>query len=719
MNRSVIQSIVLPVHAIKTGLLLLSVFLVASCKTTGEEPEKRIKDLSQNASLEFEEPTRQIHLDFHTSQYIDSIGFKFDKKQFQKALRVGKVNAINIFAKGHHSWSYYPTKIGMVHPKLDFDLLKAQIEACREIDVEVFAYFTVGWSANDVKKHPEWAVVGKDGSNAFREQLKTLGPNDSFSGWEYLEPSGEYAELIYAQTEELIKNYDLDGIWYDIHEPEKMNFNPWSLNDYKQRGIDSNDSLAVKKRTYEKYDTFFEKTGEIIKKYKPETTIYYNGTTRTYNTENIKLFKHGFFVHNTKHDLEDLPTAWGGYDIFPWRSKYFANTGKDIVAMSGKFHKAWGEFGGFKHKDALLYEAASMVAFGASCNMGDQLHPSGEMDMGTYENIGYAFDYVEKIEDYGVGADHVAKTGLYIGEDLTAIEGAVAMLLENQVNFNVANTMQDWSNLEVLVITSGGVLDRDVSKVKEFAAQGGKIIGLGEGILKNNEPIVDIGAEYVGPADYDIDYTVVEASIGKGLVSSPFLNYTAALKVKPREGASVLASIREPFFSRTVTHYSSHNNTPNRLDVAEHPAVIRNGNIIFIAHDIDRQYSREGARTHRDLFYNSLQLLRTQPMVTTEMPSMGRLNLLHQPEQKRYVAHLLYASPIQRGSVRVVEDLVPLYDTHVTLDLPESITEAYLVPSGEVLSIGEVEDGRILVTVPKFECHTAIVLEYDEADAVE
>ena len=77
----------------------------------------------------FSEGSRQIHLDFHTSEKIDSIGAHFDKKQFQEALLAGHVNSINIFAKGHHSWSYYPTEIGMPHPHLDFDLMGAQIEA--------------------------------------------------------------------------------------------------------------------------------------------------------------------------------------------------------------------------------------------------------------------------------------------------------------------------------------------------------------------------------------------------------------------------------------------------------------------------------------------------------------------------------------------------------------------------------------------------------------
>ena len=96
----------------------------------------------------------------------------------------------------------------------------------------------------------------------------------------------------------------------------------------------------------------------------------------------------------------------------------------------------------------------------------------------------------------------------------------------------------------------------------------------------------------------------------------------------------MLASIREPYFSRTISHYCSHANTPYRLEDAAHPAVIRKGNVVYVAHDLDRLYHEQGARVHRDLFYNALKLLRTRPLVTADMPSAGRMNLLHQPEQQ-------------------------------------------------------------------------------------
>jgi hypothetical protein len=224
-------------------------------------------------------------------------------------------------------------------------------------------------------------------------------------------------------------------------------------------------------------------------------------------------------------------------------------------------------------------------------------------------------------------------------------------------------------------------------------------------------PLIDIGADYIGKANYDIDYTVVGEKLSKEIVSSPFLNYYPAIRVAPDEGTEILAAIREPYFSRTLEHYSSHKNTPFQLQDAEHPAIIKKGFVLFIAHDLDKQYFYEGARLHRDLFINALNLLRDNPMATAEMPSMGRINLLKQEEKNRYVLHLLYASPIQRGAVRVVEDLVSLYNITVSINVKEDIKSAYLIPSGKKIKLDKKDD-KLYLIVPELKCHIGIVLEY-------
>ena len=107
---------------------------------------------------------RQIHLDFHTSPDIPGIGAEFDKKQWQDALRMGHVNSITCFAKCHHGWSYHPTKVGKMHPHLDFDLLRAQMDASKEIDVNVPIYISAGLDGVMGVEHPEWREVTIEGA---------------------------------------------------------------------------------------------------------------------------------------------------------------------------------------------------------------------------------------------------------------------------------------------------------------------------------------------------------------------------------------------------------------------------------------------------------------------------------------------------------------------------------------------------------------------------
>ncbi|HBQ64939.1 MAG TPA: beta-galactosidase, partial [Clostridiales bacterium] len=108
--------------------------------------------------------TRQIHLDFHTSEHIPGVGSRFSRENFQKALKLGHVNSITIFAKCHHSWCYYPSEAGRVHPSLEFDLTGAMMDAAHEIGVRAPVYITVAWSSNDAEEHPEWIMRTRDGS---------------------------------------------------------------------------------------------------------------------------------------------------------------------------------------------------------------------------------------------------------------------------------------------------------------------------------------------------------------------------------------------------------------------------------------------------------------------------------------------------------------------------------------------------------------------------
>ena len=660
---------------------------------------------------------RQVHLDFHTSEHIPGIGEKFDKKQFQEALKIGNVNHINIFSKGCHSWSYYPTKVGQMHPNLEFDLMGAQIEACHEIGVKCPIYYIIGWSNNDAENHPEWCAQDIDGkyiTNAYDLNAKA-SDKMPFSAWRTLcwLPGGTYHQYILDQVEEICQNYEVDGFFFDMYHILPACYCQNCRARYRSEGIDINDRGAVEKSMAVASKKHIAELRNLLHKYHPDASLYCNATANLANTE---VFRHKLYELNTEQDLEDLPTTWAGYDRLPLQARYHLGEGSTVVAQTGKFHKAWGEFGGFKHPDALKYEAAAMIAYGASCNIGDQLHPSGLMDLETYRNIGEAYAYVKKIEDYGPGGVPTSKLGVWVSLDAKSDRGVTNMLLEMHYDFVVAN-LDNLNQLELLVIPSSTVLsDEELLQLENWVAKGGKLIVFGPGLMNasRDEFLMDLGVTYIAASDYSFDYTVAGEDLSANIVKSPFLNYQSAMWLE-LAGAKKLASIREPYFDRTYERYSSHRETPYKLEDSKYPAITQKGNTILFAHEMDKLYFRHGVRLHRELFKNAIDLLYEAPFLQVKnLPSAGRVSFLKQESDNRYVAHLLYSPAIMRGEVQVIEDFPIIGGVEIIIDVPEKVRQVVQVPGDKKLKYKR-EGGKLRIEVPDFKMHTAIVLKYQDS----
>jgi len=657
-------------------------------------------------------PSRQIHLDFHTSEHITAVGSKFSKQQFQRALKIGHVNSVTVFAKCHHSWSYYPTKVGLKHPTLKTDLLGKQIEACHAIGVRAPIYYTVGWSANDAETHPEWCARNRDGSimtMLYDLNAKPTDKKPTFS-WKFLCPSGEYEQLILDQTRELCERYPVDGFFYDICAFGATCFCERCRRGMKEAGLDDADDAQTRTYHVRLWVEFMRRCNAIIRPAHPDATVFFNGAL---NMDSPAEYR----PQQTHYELEDLPTTWGGYDKFPLRAKAMTRDGKALLAMSGKFHTAWGEFGGFKHPDAIRFEAAAMIAFGARCSFGDQLHPSGEMDLETYRSIGVAYKYVKRIESFGLDGHPYATAGLVLCHQTPHDQGVANILLENQIDFDVVplDAAADLSHYETLILSGGRFLNESLAKrVNDFVAGGGSLLVLGEGALelKSDRVLIDIGASYAGPASFDVDYLVAGKELGREMVKSPFLNYTPAGRYKAKRGTRVLARIREPYFSRTYEGYCSHQNTPYSEKDAAQGGAFQCGRVILLPHALGAMYHEWGARLHRQFVVNALRRVHRKPVLSVDgMPSGGRINLIHQPARRRYVAHLLYGPPVQRGKCSVIEDLVPLRRVGVGLRVPEKIRRVALPLHPRMLR--PIRSGnRVTVELPEFAAHEIIAFDY-------
>ncbi|MBR2876007.1 MAG: beta-galactosidase trimerization domain-containing protein [Clostridia bacterium] len=643
---------------------------------------------------------RQVHLDFHTNGTLP-VGKKFSKEQFQSALKAGHVNSITVFSKCHHGWSYHPTTVNEMHPELDFDLLGAQLEACKEIDVNAPVYISAGYDEKDFLKHPEWRCV----ISPEKEEQEKYEAEVHFHLMCF---NTGYLDALCSQIEEVMVKYNPYGIFLDIISP-KMCYCEKCKSDMKARGLNIENKDDCEKFSLEVFNKYLDSTNAAVRKHSDTATIFHNGS-------HIPKGDYNFIEHNTHLELESLPTGGWGYDHFPLSSAYvrtLENT--EFLGMTGKFHHSWGEFGGFKHPNALIYETSLSIMSGAGCSIGDQMHPLGEMNMATYNLIGKAYSLVEAKEPWIIGAENRADIAVLSAESITgkrdekADIGANRMLLEGSYLYDFIDSSMDFSGYKILVLPDvKGISDEILTKVKEFISNGGKVIASGESIVRDNKFLLDIGCEYLGENEFNPTYLIPHYNTVNGdteyLMRCNFYKFNA-------KSAEVIASMQNPYFNRTAEHFCSHMHAPNNPEEVFAGAVI-NGSIAYIGWDVFSAYAKLGHICFKELFRAVLEkMLGSEKTVVADVPDKAVVTFTRQEKESRSILHLLYAHTTLRGeNTEVIEDTVPLYNVNCSVKYDKKPLKVTLEPQGEEIEF-EYTDGRVEFTVPKVDIHAMVVIE--------
>lgn len=669
---------------------------------------------------------RQVHLDFHTSGLIPDVGSRFDKKKFQQTLLDAHVNSVTCFSSCHHGWSYHSTSVGQMHPNLAFDLLGAQIEACHEVGINVPVYLTAGVNDVAADAHPEWREVAADG--------RYLGwaPDVLSPGFKTVCFNSPYMDYLCAMIAETMHRYpNCDGIFLDIimqsrccckycREVMKENgLNPAVEEDRKQCA-----ELALRR--------YYKMTTETVKEIDPDMPLFHNsGHIRRDAPELLDYFSH--------LELESLPTGGWGYDHFPMSAKYAMNLDFDVLGMTGKFNTTWGEFGGFKHPNALLYETAAMLAFNAKCSVGDQLHPCGELDASTYALIGQAFEQVEKKEPWCVGTKNVADIALVSSEAVNRIEpdsarrdvaadtGAARLLLEGHYLFDIIDDRMDLSCYKLVVLPDEIKVGPEFKqKLDAFLRFGGKLLLSGaSGFDGDGRPLFDLGADCFEQSEYSPDYACIDKAVRPDFIETPLVMYSSSRRIKVTTGSS-LGKVYDPYFNRTAEHFCSHQHTPYQPEDSGFDGGVLNGNVAYLAHPVFSIYRWYGAVAYKQYVLNCIDLMLGEgKSLETGLPSTARISLMDQAAEQRLVLHLLYAEKSCRGGamnfsggniqssgqIEIIEDLSPLHDVRVRLKTDKPVKRVMLQPEGREI-VATIQNGQVEFTLDSFTCHAMVEMNY-------
>lgn len=672
---------------------------------------------------------RQIHLDFHTSPKIPAIGAAFDKKKWQKTLLDAAVDSITIFATCHHGWSYFDTEVGQRHPNLSFDLLRAQFDACKEVNINAPIYLTAGVNNLYAYEHPEWREVGADG------RFCGWARSNVEAGFHKMCFNTPYLDFLCRQISEVaIKFPNCDGIFLDIISQGQCCCR-WCIDAMLAKGYNPENEADRKRHAGDVLMEYYRKTTEAARVQDPNMPIFHNsGHIDAGQTEKLKYFSH--------LELESLPTGGWGYDHFPMSAKYCKKLPHDFLGMTGKFHTTWGEFGGYKHPNALRYECDAMLAVGSKCSIGDQLHPSSQLDESTYGIIGEAYRDVRAKEPWCDNVTPVADIALLSSmcaneknnrnatgsrEDSADI-GAGRILLEGQFLFDILDAEMDFAGYKMLILPDNVPVSAEMkARIDKFLAAGGKLFMTGSSGVnaEKNAFLFDIGATYHGESPFVPDYVLPVPALQASFCSSPLVMYVGSQRIKPTTGES-LGVTYDSYFNRTFEHFCSHQHTPNQPQPSGYSCGVRKGNILYLAHPVFTIYKAYGGVAYKEFVINALRsLLAEDNTLKSNLPSQARAHLMFQPKENRQVLHLLYANKISRGSkmqlsggnvratgeIEVIDELLPLHGTKVSLKTGKTPKKVLLEPQGKEIAFKEV-GGRIEFEVAEFTCHQMVVLQF-------
>jgi len=651
-------------------------------------------------------PGRQIHLDFHTGPAVPDVGSQFDARAFAKTMKAANVNSVTVFAKCHHGHLYYNTRRPERHPglKKGLDLLGRQVEALHREGIRAPIYISVQCDEYAANTHPDW-VARKEDSGQVKWGNSVFKP-----GWQILDMATDYQDYLAEQTLEVLKTFKpVDGIFFDMCWDQPSTTAPFMAQMRKAK-LNPESEDDRKKYSHTLALAYMKRFSQLVKSHSPAGGCYFNSRPLNNLAEEI--------AYLSQVEIEALPTGGWGYMYFPKNVRFARTFDRPYLGMTARFHKSWADFGGLKPYAALEYETSQMMAHGAKCSIGDQLHPRGTTDAGAYDLIGKAYARVKDREPWLEGAKPVTQIGLFQaasgdyhgtgGSD----EGATRMLTQLKHQFNVVLPSGNLSKYELLILPdSVRVDDALAKKLSAYLKAGGSILATGYSGLSDDATQVtfkELGIAALGKSPYKMTYLRFSKEIAAGVPDSDHVMYEPGVRVKAASGTKAFGQVIEPYFERAWDHFCSHNQTPGATPTA-YPIATQRGRVAFIPFPIFSAFAKHGNYPCRLLVKNLIDRLLPDQLLKVTAPTSTEATVMAQAG--RTIVHLLQYCPERRTKeLDIVEDIVPLHDVVVSIRLAKKPKRAYLAPEQQEISFAWT-DGRADLTVPKVAGHAMIVLE--------
>src|SRR5581483_11616260 len=161
-------------------------------------------------------------------------------------------------------------------------------------------------------------------------------------------------ERLYPQVAEILANYPVDGMWFDMNVfMDGACCCRYCRAAMATEGADVDDPVVHQRFNGRSIERFVRRTTAFVKRLRPEVQVTYNNLTR--------IGSRAFADHVDLFEIESLPFFWG-FLYLPLYQRYARTLGVPVRGITGRYHENWGDVGMLKSLVQIQYECATMLA---------------------------------------------------------------------------------------------------------------------------------------------------------------------------------------------------------------------------------------------------------------------------------------------------------------------------------------------------------------------
>jgi len=628
----------------------------------------------------YQKSYRRNLVDMHIEDWDEKFLSQFDPETYVKMLKIAEVKSALVYANSHVGYCYWPTKTGHMHRGIKGrDTLGDVIDLCHKEGMEVIIYYSLIFNNWAYEQHTEWRILNLNGKGSREQTGRTAHLHKGRYGV-CCPNSPSYRKFVSDQIGELCRNYDFEGIWFDMTFWPAVCYCPNCKKRYKQEvgedlptivNWDDPSWVRFQEKREEWIADFAAVATSTIRKSKPKIVVEHQYSPA--------VLPWTFGVTSLLAAHCDLVAGdfYGGalQQSFICKLYYNLTPKMPFEFMTSICYSTLGEHTTIKPKKLIENRAFLAIAHNGTFTIIDAIDPIGTQEENRYRIIGDVFKEVKKYEKY-LGGELCQDIAVYFSFDskmdpatngtklleefweedifskmphLDATLGATEALRTNHIPFGVITkkNLKDLSRYQAVILPN--VLrfsDEEADAVKEYVAAGGNVYA-SKLTLKSKLSEI-LGATSIEETLEKYTY-IAPTSKGKTLLTQitdehPLSIPDSQVKAEFSTKDGVLATITLPYTNPDdSSKFASIHSDPPGI-ATRYPAMISRdfgkGRIIWSSASIET-YATEYLK-HRTIFTQIIKSLVRKPLsFEATAPACVEILEFHKPDEKRYLINIV------------------------------------------------------------------------------